>query len=61
VIHALDEVFSELRALEIKYMLKPDSSNGPAMKVPLLVTSPEIQMQRKRGSEGKPWRAARAQ
>jgi len=37
VIRALDEVLSELRALEIKYMLQPDSSDGPAIKIPFLL------------------------
>ena len=37
VIRALDEVLSELRALEIKYMLEPDSSGRPVKKVPLLI------------------------
>ena len=37
LIRALDEVLSELRALEIKYMLEPDSSDRHAMKVPLLL------------------------
>ena len=37
VIRALDEVLSELRALEIKYMLEPDLSGGPAIKVPFLL------------------------
>jgi len=37
LIHALDEVLSELRALEIKYLLEPDSSDGPAIKAPFLL------------------------
>ena len=37
VIRALDEVLSELKVLEIKYMLQADSSNGPAMKIPFLL------------------------
>jgi len=37
VIRALDEVLSELGAFEHKYRLEPESSVGPAMKVPLLL------------------------
>jgi len=37
VIRALDEVLSELRALETKYMLQPVSSDGPAIKTPFLL------------------------
>ena len=37
LIRALDEVLSELRALEIKYMLETDSSDGLAIKVPFLL------------------------
>jgi len=39
IIRALDEVLSELRTLEIKYMLEQDPSNidGPALNIPFLL------------------------
>ena len=37
VIRALDEVLSELRVFEHKYRLEPEFSDGPAVKVPLLL------------------------